>query len=98
MAVNPEIVPGQKSTSREFRARLGNALVVIDGPTPELSAIRKLGTPAPNAARCPTTGNSSALSVRPSSIYYGLFPILRRLRPLLQHLAIPDSAFARVAG
>src|SRR2546426_4799539 len=58
----------------------------------------ELGNSAPNAARCPITGDSSALSVRPSSNYYGLFPILRRLRTLLQHLAIPDGAFAGVVG
>src|SRR2546426_2240880 len=58
----------------------------------------ELANSAPNAARCPATGDSSALSGRPSSNYYGLFPILRRLRALLQHLAVPDSAFAGVVG
>src|SRR5207244_11883365 len=36
--------------------------------------------------------------VRPNSNYYGLLPILSRLRTLLQHLAVPDGAFAGVAG
>src|SRR5437879_13507505 len=36
--------------------------------------------------------------VRPNSNYYGLLPILRGLRTLLQHLAVPDGAFASVAG
>src|SRR5690242_3004748 len=47
---------------------------------------------------CRCTGQSSAVSGKASSTCYGLFPILRGLRALLQHLSVPNGAFAGVVG
>jgi hypothetical protein len=58
--------PSSKGTVCHWKSRLAEEF------QPHLPASRKLGArlPAGNAARCPTTGDWSEVSVRSSSSYY----------------------------